>query len=341
MVLPGKGEVLVRFHWAGVNGGCETFRARREHAFATSSPDDVVLLGAEGAGEVVAVGPGARLQVGDAVAVNGAAAFAEYAIAAERMCTRVPDVCPEAAVLAVSGMTAAVALQGTAQIQPGEVVVVTAAAGGTGHIAVQLALRSGCRVVAVCGGERKAAALSALGAHLVIDHTQQDVGAALRAAFPGGVGVVYEGVGGALADTLVRHLAPGGRLLQVGYIAGYPHAQGYPAPHHPAAATSGGQVQELYGTRLTIPTCAELFWEGRVVELPGSRRIIGQVWPKDAKAILRCRRLLYEMHAKGELQVWVDRTHTFSGLESAADALDYMLQGSHVGKVVVQIPSPS
>lgn len=52
--------------------------------------------------------------------------------------------------------------------------------------------------------------------HHIIDYKQQDVGSALAALYPRGVDVVYEGVGGALRDTLVQQLAPGGRLLQVG-----------------------------------------------------------------------------------------------------------------------------
>jgi hypothetical protein len=125
--LLGEGQVLVRVAVAGVNGGCETFRVRAEPGtpFAkegsspaspssssaspssssaslsssssspSSSPDPLVVpLGAEGAGTVVAVGPGVRpsqLAVGDRVTVNGGAAFAEFVVAGARGCFRVPE----------------------------------------------------------------------------------------------------------------------------------------------------------------------------------------------------------------------------------------------------------
>ena len=171
-----EGQVLVRIAVAGVNGGCETFRVRAEPGTPfekrdslSSSPDpSVVPLGAEGAGTVVAVGPGVRpsqLAVGDRVAVNGGSAFAEFVVAGARGCFKVPrdpsssslSLSPAAAVaLSLSGLTAAVALHATAKLQPGETVLITAAAGGTGHLAVQIAALAGCRVVAVAGGEKKA-----------------------------------------------------------------------------------------------------------------------------------------------------------------------------------------
>ena len=148
-------------------------------------------------------------------------------------------------------------------------------------------------------------------------------------AFPSGVDVVYEGVGGALQRHLLACLAPGGCLLQVGYISGYPHnhshshaqeqqpssedcgasvppscgqqgGSGSRADSHStssssssssstaasgeAAAAAGGTVPlELLGggaLPLDLPSCADLFWQGLQAELPGGRRLIGQVWPK-------------------------------------------------------------
>lgn len=74
-----------------------------------------------------------------------------------------------------------------------DTVLVTAAAGGTGHFAVQLAKRMGCHVVATCGGAAKVAALAELGADRIIDHTQEDVHAVLKKEYPKGVDLVYEG----------------------------------------------------------------------------------------------------------------------------------------------------
>jgi len=97
------------------------------------------------------------------VACNGAAAFSEYCLAKPSMCVPVASADPAAVALVLSAVTASAALEGTAKLQPGETVVVTAAAGGTGHFAVQLAKLAGSRVVAVVGSDVKATRLRQLG----------------------------------------------------------------------------------------------------------------------------------------------------------------------------------
>eukprot|EP00198_Chlamydomonas_reinhardtii_P003020 XP_001692356.1 predicted protein [Chlamydomonas reinhardtii] len=284
---PAPAAVLVRVLVAGVNGGCETFRARGEFAFAGNRELQGFALGAEGAGRIVALGPGVKgLQVGQLVALNGAAAFAEYATTRSSLVVPVPVPAP--------GAVPSDVVDATARIRAGEVVVVTAAAGGTGHFAVQLAALAGCVVVAVVGGPAKAAAAAALGARHVIDYSREDVAASLQRLFPGGVDVVYEGVGGAVRQALLGCLAPGGRLLQ-------------------------------------------LFWGGTDVELGEGRRVIGQIWPKDLKSLLRCRKRVFELAAAGRLRVMTDQGHERQGVEGVAEAIEYMLRGQHVGKVVIRI----
>ncbi|GBF92774.1 hypothetical protein Rsub_05393 [Raphidocelis subcapitata] len=324
MPAPGPGEVLVRIHFAGINGGCETFRARGEHAFASNSAREAFPLGAEGAGVVVAAGAGvASPRVGEAVACNGAAAFAEYAVAKAAMCTPLPGPpTAEAVALVLSGVTAAAALHGTARVAPGQTVAVTAAAGGTGHFAVQLARLAGARVIAVTGSPQKAERLRELRPDAVICHATEDVDAALAREAPTGLDVIYEGVGGGLRRTVERHLAPGGKLLQVGYISEYPHAL---PPGAPVGAGGEG-----------VPLDA-LFWGGKRVELPWGRTIFGQVWPSDPKEILRAKRRVFDLYASGQLLSWTDLSHGFRGVDQIPDAVDYMLEGGHVGKVVIPL----
>jgi NADPH-dependent curcumin reductase CurA len=147
-------------------------------------------------------------------------------------CWPVPAATAAAAACTISGVTAAASLRGTARLQAGETVLVTAAAGGTGHFAVQLAAAAGCHVVATCGGARKAALVRSLGAHRVIDHTAEDVAAVLAAEYPRGIDVVYEGVGGAMLCTAMNALAEGGRCLVIGYISGYPVRRARRNPMH-------------------------------------------------------------------------------------------------------------
>lgn len=62
-----------------------------------------------------------------------------------------------------------------------------------------------------------------------------------------------------------------------------------------------------------------------------------QVWPSDPKAIARCKRRVFQLHREGRLQAWVDRSAHFKGLDSIPDAVEHMLRGGHMGKVVVEI----
>lgn len=160
--------------YAGINGGCETFRVRGEGAFTTNKAKQEYALGAEGAGIIAAVGPGVKgLTVGQHVACNGAAAFAEYGLTQSHMVAPVQQASPEVVALTLSGVTAAASLEHTAKVQPGEVVLVTAAAGGTGHFAVQLAQLAGARVIAVVGSEAKKQQLQSLGLERVINYKQE------------------------------------------------------------------------------------------------------------------------------------------------------------------------
>ena len=183
----------------------------------------------------------------------------------------------EAAALAISGLTAAAALEGTAKLQPGESVAVTAAAGGTGHFAVQLALINGAsKVIAIVGDDAKVAALEALDPARVqgLNRKDLDFERRLEAAVPpGGIDVVYEGVGGRLQQLLLQHLAPAGRLLQVGYISEYPHAQGYPDSQQAQQAAAQQPQQD---EQQQLPPCAQLFWD-RLTVTRGDQRIFGTV----------------------------------------------------------------
>lgn len=176
--------MLLRVTHAGVNGGCETFRVRGEHLFAGNRHIDHYLLGAEGRGVVVAVGPPhpAAPQpqpppppLGTVVTFGGGGAFSEYALVPAARCFTPPPGVPgpQAVALALSGTVAHTALHAVAGVASGETVLVTAAAGGTGHMAVQAAQLAGARVVATCGGPVKAARLEALGVERVVDYSQE------------------------------------------------------------------------------------------------------------------------------------------------------------------------
>jgi len=112
-------------------------------------------------------------QIGQAVTCNAAAAFQEFAVAKAAMCTPIPTPSPEAVAISLSAVTACCALDATAAVAAGQTVLVTAAAGGTGHFGVQLAKLAGARVVAVTGSPTKVERLRCLGADVVICHTTE------------------------------------------------------------------------------------------------------------------------------------------------------------------------
>jgi len=173
MLIPGEGEVLIKVIYAGVNGGCETFRARGEHAFVKNRTMPWFALGAEGAGTVQSVGTGVtNLRIGQSVTFIGGA-FSEFVVVKAVLCWPIAKPTPEAVALTISATVAAAALTHVARTNSYETVLITAAGGATGHFAAQLAQHERCRVVATCGGEKKAERLRALGLHRVIDHTRE------------------------------------------------------------------------------------------------------------------------------------------------------------------------
>eukprot|EP00536_Pseudo-nitzschia_multiseries_P007510 jgi/Psemu1/195770/e_gw1.177.5.1 len=311
---------MIRVEYAGVNGGCETFRARGEHSFAGNKDATNFRLGAEGVGRVVAVGSEVdNVSVGDAVCFVGSA-FSEYTTSKASMLWVVPEATKEYVGLRISALTSCAMLEQTGRIRPGETVLITAAAGGAGHFAVQFAKLAGCEVIGTCGSDEKARVLETLGCDHVINYKTQDFGAELRRIAPDGLDVVLEGVGGAILKTALECLAPEGRLLQIGYISEYPHN------------AAGGDEKSNHD--LDTP---ELFWKSQTIQR-GKQTIYGNAWPKDFSLVASSKSRVLDLYAENKLQSIVDKSPEFVGLESVSDAIDHMLSGKTIGKVVVKIP---
>ncbi|WP_018177477.1 zinc-binding dehydrogenase [Jongsikchunia kroppenstedtii] len=124
-----------------------------------------------------------------------------------------------AVALLADGRTA-VGLFDAAQVGAGDVVVVTAAAGGVGGILVQLCVAAGARVIGLAGNAGKLGHATDLGAHAAINYRDTDWVEQLRAAAPHGVDVVFDGIGGDTTEALYPETRSGGRYLQHGAASG-------------------------------------------------------------------------------------------------------------------------
>ena len=220
---PGPGQVLVDTTAVGLTFP-DVLSCRGEYQVPTKLP---YTPGGEIAGVVAAVGEGVDLAVGTAVAVLGGG-LREKNIVGAGSCFAYPTdaLSPaQAAAIPVNYGTAWFGLHDRAQLQAGETVLITGAAGGTGTACIQLALAAGATPIAVVGGEEKAALVRSLGVELVVDHraTPEWVDI-VREMSGGGVDVAWDAVGGDAFHQVRRCMAWDGRLLIVGFVGGIAQA---------------------------------------------------------------------------------------------------------------------
>lgn len=205
-------EVLVRIHAAGVNP--VDWKTRSGHGPLRKPP---FVLGWDVSGVVEALGPGVtRFEVGDAVYgmprfPHEAGAYAEYLTSRSRQIALKPASLThvEAAALPLAGLIAWQTLVDTARLQPGQRVLVHAAAGGVGHLAVQIAKARGAYVIGTARAD-KHEFLRSLGVDEPVDYTTTDVFEAVR-----DVDVVVDLVGGETGRRSLANLRPGGLLVSV------------------------------------------------------------------------------------------------------------------------------
>ena len=164
-------------------------------------------------------------KVGQAVLVfdsKKAEGFGEYSYKTVESLIPIPTADPKYMVALVNGLTAAIALDFHGQVKAGDKVLVTAAAGGTGQIAVQWAKAKGAYVIATTSSAEKAKYLKEeLGADFVINYREKSIADSLKEHFPKGIDVVWETIGGDVFKTLFENLAPRGRLVIIGSIHSY------------------------------------------------------------------------------------------------------------------------
>jgi NADPH2:quinone reductase len=215
-----EGQVLVDVHSSALNFP----DLLMIHGMYQEKPELPFVAGTEMAGVVRKVGSGVTgVAVGDrVVAVSGRTLAERVAIDAPRV-LRAPRGLDfdQACGIGITYFTSMHALRQRAQLQAGETLLVLGAAGGVGVTAIQLGKIMGATVIAAASSEDKLTLAKELGADATIDYSREDLRERLKALTSGrGVDVVYDPVGGQLAEPALRSMAWRGRYLVVGFASG-------------------------------------------------------------------------------------------------------------------------
>ncbi len=219
--VPAEGEVVVEVAYAALNF-MDTLIIEGKYQLKPAPPFSPA---GEFSGRVVALGAGVKgFAVGDRVMGSSGfgAARERIAVPANRL-AHVPDGLPldKAAGLSIAYGTTLHALKQRAEMKPGETLVVLGASGGVGLAAVEIGRVMGARVIACASSDDKLDFARRYGASETIDYATEDLRARLKELTGAkGVDVVYDPVGGALAEPALRSLGWKGRFLVIGFASG-------------------------------------------------------------------------------------------------------------------------
>jgi NADPH-dependent curcumin reductase CurA len=302
--VPAEGEALLELHWIGIDATVRTWLSKGEGYLPAVEIGEPVR--ASGIGRVVATRSD-RFPLGHMVyALPG---WQRYGLVRDDpLATPLGEAVDAPALLALygaTGLTAYVGMIDIGQVQEGETVVVSAAAGATGSLAAQIAKINGCRVIGICGRDDKVRwLLDDLGLDGAINHRTDDVRARLRELCPDRVDVYFDNVGGPILDAALDRLAMHARVVLCGAIAIYNERGRPPGPSN---------YFQLINRRARMQGFLSLdHWDrfGDVAATLGS-------WA-----------------AEGRLKY---RTQVYEGLESAVGALNALFTGENIGKTVIRV----
>lgn len=218
---PKAGEVLIEIKAASLNFP-DTLIVQNKYQIKPPLP---FVPGSEYAGVVQALGDGVtHLRVGQNVAcLSGTGGFATHTLAPAALCMPLPAGFGhvDAAAFIMTYATSWHALIDRAALKAGETVLVLGAAGGVGTAAIQVAKAAGARVIAAASSDEKCALCKSIGADDTVNYATANLREAIKALTAGhGPDVVYDPVGGDLAEAAFRSIAWRGRYLVVGFAAG-------------------------------------------------------------------------------------------------------------------------
>jgi len=306
---PGPKEVLINNTHVGINAIYD--RELYKGAVPYIDVDFPYVFGVEAVGRVVEVGSDVtHIHANDAVStVKVGTAYQEYQIVESNVAVKIPDDTPQYLTINPTGISAHLALEKVAEIQEGETVVVSAAAGGLGHILVQLCKLKGCHVVGICGTTEKEELLTRLGAcDRIINYRQESVSAVLAKEYNDKIDVAIDSVGQHMFDAFLQQLAPKGRLVVCGL----------------ATELSSPQFEKVSQPRVY----ESIYWKGASV-----RCFMNHLFKDNHQW---SRETLTRLYQQGQLMVEVDPT-LFVGVGAIVEASSYLLAGKSKGKVIVSL----
>ena len=314
---PKAGEVLIRVGAAGVSFAA-MLGVQGKHQ---NKPPLPYVPGNEIAGHIAELGPGVTgLRVGQRVTTGvSQGGFAEYCAAIAANVVTIPEIMPYAQATNFPTLypTAYGALKWKAALEPGEVLLVHGAGGGSGLTGIEVGKAMGAVVIASAGGADKLAAAREAGADHLIDYRSQDLRTRVLELTGGrGADVIYDPVGGSAFDVSLRCIAPEGRLIPMGFASGT-------IPQIPANI--------LLVKNVTVIGFYYGYWNGW-----GGK---GEPSPKEAAALAKRRAMVAD--AQKELMRWFSEDKlkaTISGsfdLAEWIDAFKLIEQRTVVGKAVL------
>ena len=218
---PGPGQVLIQIQAASLNFP-DLLIVQNKYQMKPELP---FVPGSEYAGLVQAVGEGVtHLKVGQTVAcLSGTGGFGTHTLAPAKLCMPLPEgfSAVDGAAFIMTYATSHHALVDRAALKAGETVLVLGAAGGVGTAAIQIAKAMGAKVIAAASTDEKCDLCTTLGADATINYSRENLREALKTLTEGkGPDVVYDPVGGDLAEPAFRSIAWRGRYLVVGFAGG-------------------------------------------------------------------------------------------------------------------------
>ncbi|MGO9174352.1 MAG: NAD(P)H-quinone oxidoreductase [Rhodomicrobium sp.] len=299
---PRPGEVLIKVAAAGVNRPDVLQRMGLYPAPAGASN----IPGLEVAGEIAGLGEGVSLwQLGDRVtALTPGGGYAEYAVAHEGSCMRVPRgmSMAEAACIPETFMTVWHNVFERGALKAGECFLVHGGSSGIGSTAIQLAAHFGARVFATAGSEEKCAYCESLGAERAIDYKTASFVSEIKAATAGrGADVILDMVGGDYVKDNIACAAEDGRIVSIAFL-------------------KGSRIQiDLLPIMLKRLTLTGSTLRPRKPEFKAhlARELEHKVWP---------------LLESGKVKIVIDKVFPLAG---AAEAHRYMEMGAHMGKIVL------